>query len=286
MKKEKLFVFTVLVWMGITFCSPANAYHYYKKGSVDNIINNLSSNKERHQNAYKKFKDFYDEVLTQTATPKDPAYLQLAKALDVMKNDSDVYDTKMNELIAIRDKMNVLYGSDDKIRSDQPNWDAFVKLNTEFNKELGVLNADGHVFDSDGQNFANLANKNGIKVSPVKELQDKIKSNISKLDAALADAHKKMAEAHEAFKKVTASKELAEKQKALDAMDVLIVGIEKKRAEIGKCVDLFNKRVAKMVKIYQGPGIEKITIFEELKTKGNEMNDLSHKFNDQAKKLK
>jgi len=43
--------------------------------------------------------------------------------------------------------------------------------------------------------------------------------------------------------------------------------------------------VTGMKKLYQGPGIKTLTIFEDLRGKSKEVNELSHKVNELAKKL-
>ena len=285
MKKIAVIFCLAMIFTVLAFCRSANAYQYYKMGPTNTTFNNLWPLRDRQNAALKKLADFYTEILSKTSTPQDPVYLDLGKALDSAKKDQDAWNSKVNDLGDIRNKMLALLGGKDQITSDQPGWKDFLKLNDDLNKGFADLNKIGKTVASDSQTFVNLANSKGVKMSPIKALQDKIQASLANLDRALADARKKTGEAHEYFNKLAASPDLTEKKKALDEMDRLINLIEQKRKNITAEVDLFNKESAKAAKLYQGPGIPKITIWEELKAQADEINDLSHKFNDQSGKL-
>ncbi len=277
----------ILAVIGFFLSDSTKAYQFNTKENFDNYFNNLHAVRDKHFEIHKNRNILFADFLNQTSTPGAEAYLQLTKALENMKNHADLYAAKLAELGIIRLQMNLIFGKTGEVRSDdKDNWKAFQKLDIELKKGAKELYAEGDFFYSADNNFVDLSNKYGLKTMVTKNLQEQIRSNLEKLDAALAEARKKIPEAQEAVKKFAGTKEAVEKQKALDAMVLLLGDIEKKRQEIAVGVDLFNQKVVKIEKLYEGPGMKKITIFEEIKAKANEINDLTHKFNDQANKLR
>jgi len=65
---------------------------------------------------------------------------------------------------------------------------------------------------------------------------------LSKFDEAMTASRQTSKRAHRAYQNAGGAKDIAEKQKALDAIDVLLGQMEAKRAEMGEMVKAFDLR--------------------------------------------
>jgi hypothetical protein len=233
----------------------------------------------------------YQAVSTQSTTPKAVPYPEMATLLPKMDAALAAWGASQKRMDELKAGFERLAGDRPDLSSDRPKeWAEFQPMYEEEKVLIPKVNEQMQAYATPAQRFVSLANDNGIRHLKVDEVKGQLAGNLNNLDKAVTDLRGQMSTMRAKLQERTAMTLGLDQEKKrhtiIDQMQALTDQVETAGKALKGKVSAFEATLAGKKEIYQGPGLPKLAIIEEVsqgldKIKGlvGQMNGLADQWN-------
>lgn len=230
----------------------------------------------------------YNAVMQKTSTPKAPPYPALGELLKQMRAAYAKVSVRKPRIVALQKEYEDLSQGRPDISSDRPQWTPFMKIYDEAKALLPKMTEESAAYTVPANQFSALFNSAGLVHFKTAEIKGQLAASLTALDKAVIDIRNQMNTMKEKLNERSFLTLGLDKQKErraiLDHIGSLTEQLDKSAGALKAKVGSFEASIAGQDEVWQGPGLPKVDIIDQVKKDMDQINGLSSQINGEANK--
>ncbi len=204
--------------------------------------------------------EFLKEVRAASSTPQAAAYVDLNLQIAILDMQYKGMKPEMNKNTEMNKRLLAISKGRSEMRSDQPDWDAYMQLRRDTMANIEVLRPKIEAFNHSANVFTSKMNAAGVNRYEVAQVQGDLDGAAGKVKTATDSLRASLAQARDQISKVSQATlglvQYNKKKELLNKIEASLPGIDAKAGEFKTVADQFRNDSAGKKKVYSGPGIQ------------------------------